>query len=86
MLRQNVIKFTLRIEVAVLLVTTVSGAPRQKKATDPPAVREIRAVLDSQVGAWNRRDLEGFMQGYWHSPDLTFYSGGTIVSARLAPR
>jgi ketosteroid isomerase-like protein len=79
---QNLIKFALRIEVAILLVlvTTVPGAPRQKKAISPPAVREIRAVLDSQVGAWNRRDLEGFMQGYWHSPDLTFYSGGTVVS------
>jgi beta-aspartyl-peptidase (threonine type) len=37
-------------------------------------------VLDRQVEAWNRRDLEGFMQGYWHSPELTFYSGGTVVS------
>ena len=80
MLRQNVIKLALRIGVVMLLVTTVSGAPRQKKAISPPAVREIRAVLDSQVGAWNRRDLEGFMRGYWHSPDLTFYSGGTTVS------
>lgn len=80
MLRQNVIKFTLRIGVATLLAATVSGAPRQTKATEPPAVRQIRAVLDSQVGAWNGRDLEGFMQGYWHSPDLTFYSGGTVVS------
>ena len=80
MLRQNVIKLALRIGAAMLLVTTVSGAPRQKKAAEPLAVREIRAVLDSQVGAWNRRDLEGFMRGYWHSPDLTFYSGGTVVS------
>jgi len=80
MLRQNVIKLAFRIGVAMLLVTVVSGAPRQKKATEPSAVREIRAVLDSQVGAWNRRDLEGFMRGYWHSPGLTFYSGGTVVS------
>ncbi len=44
------------------------------------AVKEIRDVLDKQVEAWNRRDLEGFMQGYWDSPDLTFYSGGTTTS------
>ena len=80
MLRQNVFKLALRTGVAMLLATIVSGAPRQKKAISPLAVREIRAVLDGQVGAWNRRDLEGFMQGYWHSPDLTFYSGGTVVS------
>jgi ketosteroid isomerase-like protein len=37
-------------------------------------------VLDRQVEAWNRRDLEGFMEGYWNSPDLTFYSSATSVS------
>ena len=80
MLRQNLIKLALRIGVAIVLVTTVGGASRHKRAPEPSAVREIRAVLDRQVGAWNRRDLEGFMRGYWHSPDLTFYSGGTVVS------
>src|SRR5262245_1919372 len=39
----------------------------------------IRRVLDQQTEAWNRGDLEGYMQGYWQSPDLTFYSGGTIT-------
>jgi beta-aspartyl-peptidase (threonine type) len=38
---------------------------------------EIRAVLDAQVVAWNKGDLEGFMKGYWASPDLSFFSGGT---------
>jgi len=37
----------------------------------------IRAVLDKQVEAWNRGDLEGFMAGYWNSPDLVFQSGAT---------
>ena len=41
--------------------------------------RAIRQVLDRQTEAWNRGDLEGYMQGYWKSPDLTFYSGGTIT-------
>jgi beta-aspartyl-peptidase (threonine type) len=36
----------------------------------------IKHVLVSQVEAWNRKDLKGFMDGYWHSPDLTFFSGG----------
>ncbi len=80
MLRQDVINTTLRICVGVLLATTGSAATGQKRAAEPPSAREIRAVLDRQVQAWNRRDLEGFMQGYWHSPDLTFYSGGTVVS------
>jgi len=40
---------------------------------------DIRHVLDEQVAAWNRGDLPGYMQGYWHSPDLTFFSGGTVT-------
>ncbi len=39
----------------------------------------IRKVLDDQVAAWNGHDLEGFMAGYWNSPELTFFSGGTIT-------
>ncbi|HEX2572589.1 MAG TPA: nuclear transport factor 2 family protein [Polyangia bacterium] len=37
----------------------------------------VRRVLDEQVAAWNRKDLEGYMAGYWKSPDLMFFSGGT---------
>jgi ketosteroid isomerase-like protein len=38
----------------------------------------VRRLLDAQVAAWNRGDLEGFMKGYWKSDSLTFYSGGTV--------
>jgi beta-aspartyl-peptidase (threonine type) len=46
----------------------------------PPAKDAIRAVLDAQVVAWNKGDLDGFMKGYWESKDLTFFSGGTRTS------
>ena len=52
---------------------------------EPPAALRaeleegIKHVLVSQVEAWNHGNLEDFMQGYWHSPDLEFYSGGTIT-------
>jgi uncharacterized protein (TIGR02246 family) len=38
----------------------------------------ISDVLDTQVEAWNRGDLETFMEGYWNSPDLVFTSGGRV--------
>jgi ketosteroid isomerase-like protein len=38
---------------------------------------EIDGVLHAQQDAWNRHDLEGFMAGYWNSPQLTFFSGAT---------
>jgi ketosteroid isomerase-like protein len=39
----------------------------------------IKHVLVSQVEAWNKGNIEGFMEGYWNSPDLTFISGADIV-------
>lgn len=32
----------------------------------------IRKLLQTQTEAWNRGDLEGFMQTYWQSDSLTF--------------
>jgi beta-aspartyl-peptidase (threonine type) len=39
------------------------------------AKAEVEKVLRVQQEAWNRRDLEGFLAGYWNSPELTFFSG-----------
>jgi uncharacterized protein (TIGR02246 family) len=41
--------------------------------------RAIQAVLTAQQQTWNRGDVDGFLVGYWHSPDLTF-SGSSGVS------
>ena len=32
----------------------------------------IRKVLDNQTIAWNKGDIEGFMQGYWKNDSLMF--------------
>src|SRR4030095_6557137 len=32
----------------------------------------IRNILDNQVKAWNKGDVEGFMQGYWKNDSLMF--------------
>lgn len=51
---------------------------RYAMATPPPArAGEVRAVLEAQVEAWNRGDLQAFMLGYWESEKLTFFSGAT---------
>lgn len=51
--------------------TTAAGTKSAATVVDA----EIRAELDTQVAAWNRGDLKGYMQGYWHSPELTFFAG-----------
>ena len=44
-------------------------------AAETPAVRGARAVLSAQLDAWNRGDLDGFMQGYWKSEAVRFGDG-----------
>jgi len=81
MLRQNAInRIALACGIGLALMAAVPAWARQVTGHEPRSAQEIRRVLGRQVEAWNRRDLEGFMQGYWHSPELTFYSGGTAVS------
>lgn len=40
----------------------------------------ILAVVERQQSAWNSGDIDGFMQGYWPSPELRFASGGTVTT------
>ncbi len=39
----------------------------------------IKHMLVDQIEAWNHGNLQGFMNGYWHSPDLTFFSGTSVT-------
>lgn len=37
---------------------------------------ELERVLAEQAEAWNRGDIDAFMEHYWKSDELTFSSGG----------
>ena len=39
---------------------------------------DLQDILNEQVDAWNRGDIEGFMDYYWRSVDLEFTSGDTL--------
>jgi ketosteroid isomerase-like protein len=51
-------------------------AEAQGESNKPGTEAEIRALLAAQVTAWNAGKLEEFMEGYWRSPELSFFSGG----------
>lgn len=73
-----------RIFLFLLLATVcgISSTAQTQKAVskrDEQLMREVRAVLDAQVEAWNRGDIEGFMRGYWQSPETVFVSGDTVT-------
>jgi ketosteroid isomerase-like protein len=49
------------------------------KGRDARIAEAVRAVLDAQVAAWNRGDIDGFMDGYMRGPDTVFISGDSIT-------
>ena len=68
--------------VALALTGIVSrdACGQSKTASrDAKSTAAIRAVLDAQVSAWNRGDIDGFMDGYWRSPETVFASGDTVT-------
>ena len=60
----------LAILSCVFVSVAVLAAPEQT----PGAVAEIQAVLRAQQDAWNRGNINGFMDGYARSPSTVFVS------------
>ena len=68
------------MRLAALLLALLPGGPAAAAPAPPPETAPaVRAVLDAQVEAWNRGDLDAFMSTYWRSPDLVFCSGATVT-------
>jgi uncharacterized protein (TIGR02246 family) len=61
-------------------VIALNHVSSREPAFDAVAEAEaIKAVMTRQVAAWNAGDIDGFMAGYWNSPELTFVSGTTVT-------
>jgi len=58
----------------LLLVFSMTGTAQNSSIES-----DIRAVMNDQVAAWNRGDIDGFMRGYWNSYKLTFVSGANVT-------
>src|SRR5439155_8232143 len=65
--------------LAGLAIASPLEAAPDKSNYDIKAANAIRAVLDAQAAAWNRGDLEGYMDGYDRSKDTEFVGGDTIT-------
>lgn len=39
-----------------------------------PQVSELKQLLDQQVAAWNKGDIDGFMEGYYNDSSMQFIS------------
>jgi uncharacterized protein (TIGR02246 family) len=64
-------------------VTVVAGllncAHAQESAPERTIDSQIRAVLQAQQDAWNRGDIDAFMNGYARGDATTFVSGDGII-------
>jgi ketosteroid isomerase-like protein len=61
------------VSISVVAAGILSGATKDSVASD------IRAVITAQVAAWNRGDIDGFMEGYARSPGTEFVSGDKLT-------
>ena len=60
--------------------TTQAAAPIAVSASQSEIeTTAITALLNAQDEAWNRGDIDAFMDGYWKSPELRFASGGKVT-------
>jgi uncharacterized protein (TIGR02246 family) len=72
---------------ALLLIPALAVAFSQPACVQMPegegrnaeTVSAVRAVLDAQVQAWNRGDVEGYMEGYERAETTTFVSGDSVT-------
>jgi uncharacterized protein (TIGR02246 family) len=63
--------------VSILLIISVTGLAQGRRTNK--AIAAIRAVLDAQREAWNRGDIEGYMEGYARSSNTVFISGDSVT-------
>jgi uncharacterized protein (TIGR02246 family) len=75
------------VAALVSLAALAGGCAGPAPARDPGAeAQAVREVLALQRAAWNRGDLDAFLEGYWKSDSLTFYSGGEVFRGWQATR
>ena len=72
---------TLTVFACCLFGLTVCAcvSSREPVKSDEQIVQEVRQVMESQQAAWNRGDVEGFMEGYDRADTTTFVSGDQLI-------
>src|SRR2546425_2779640 len=69
--------------VFIAIITTNIQARAQTAALtdkdDVKIIAAVRAVLEAQRDAWNRGDIEGYMDGYARAPETVFVSGDNVT-------
>ena len=72
-------KYSLLTTIILLVILSITTLSVAQSGQDTKSVAAIRAVLDAQAVAWNRGDLETYMDGYARSSDTVFVSGDRVT-------
>jgi len=64
---------------ALLAVGAGSVPPREAAGERESDRAAIHNILEAQQKAWNQGDVDAFLEGYWHSPELTFSGSSGIA-------
>lgn len=62
-------KHDMRTLLLVMVIGFLAPASLKAQSADEKAIRDM---LGKQNEAWNRGDLDGFMNGYWNNDSLMF--------------
>ncbi|WP_296380594.1 nuclear transport factor 2 family protein [Winogradskyella sp.] len=71
--------FALLCLSCISIKTDVTTDSIEKRDGDELAEAGIRLVMQAQEIAWNKHNLESFMQGYWKSDSLKFYGSNGLT-------
>src|SRR5438105_10615274 len=80
LLRSPALNFAVALVFAILMLLSLSTSTIAQPPKSPgKAQAAIRAVIEAQAAAWNRGDIEGYMDGYDRSPTTEFVGGNNIT-------
>lgn len=65
-----------QLSIFLALVLLLFASPIVAQDSNDSTQKEIENILSVQASCWNNEDIDGFMQTYWNSEELTFSSGG----------
>jgi len=73
-------RITVSLTVYLTLVLAAGCAPpRGTRNSDGEIITAVRSVLETQQAAWNRGDIDGFMDGYDRAGTTAFVSGDELT-------
>ncbi|MDT5159567.1 MAG: hypothetical protein QOC99_3063 [Acidobacteriota bacterium] len=77
--KKHLFTFASLLAVAAVVVGYQGRGRAPKSQKEDRNIAAVRAVMEEQAEAWNRGDVDGYMEGYAKEDSTTFVSGDTIT-------